>query len=397
MPIQIILKGLNDLPLKAFGQIYYSEQGELRALQAETDQYGLLSFDDIATWSEMHIVFFGGFWTLMLSAAQLPKELVCPVLPNCGERMWWHTVLGIETPDPTAGDGIAIGVVDTPFAPVAGLEHASVQNLAGSAYQGEAGTIPSHGETVCRLIGQRMDDPTRFGGVAPGAKIFCIDAERDASLNSAVASAAIVKLAREYECDLINLSAGRREPTEGLRQAISEAREYGALCIVAAGNEPDPQVSYPARYPESIAVGAIGLRDWGPNRSYARVLSDWAGSQPDMTGNIGNCAIFHYPKSAYGEGLDVVGPGVGLVIHRGAEPIFDAVGTSFASPLVVGFLAKVLAKSNEYKALRRGPARAAFAERTLRSVCRRTGIGVEREGAGVPRLPAGWPVRDLEN
>jgi subtilisin len=388
VPIEIALKGLHNLPLQAYGQIFYSKDGVVRALQAETDSRGRLKFA-VDTWSEMQIVFYGGYWTLVLDPKHFPPELACPVLPSCGARMWWHAILGLDTPDPAAGENLTIGVVDTPFPPTAGLEHVVVQNLAGGPCREPLGTLPSHGETVCRLIGQRMEDPMRFGGVAPAAKLICISAERDAVLNNAMASAAIVKLAREFHCDIINLSAGcRRQPTEGLRQAISEAREYGALCVVAAGNEPDPQVSYPARYPESIAVGAIGLRNWGPIPSFVRLLSDWASSEADMLGKVGDFDVFHYPKSAYGEGLDVVGPGVGLIIHRGAEPIFDAIGTSFASPLVAGLLAVILGKSKDYRRLPRGPERAAFAERMLRAVCHRTGMGISREGNGLPRLPS---------
>ena len=368
---------------------YVAEDGEVKTLAGRKPTLtGRLTFKDVTEWLEMLIVFHGGYWTLMLDPGNFRPELVCPELPSCGERMWWHAVLGLDTPDPAAGKHITIGVVDTPFEPTTGLEHVVVQNLAGSPCKGPRGSQPSHGETVCRLIGQRMEDPMRFGGVAPAARLICINAELDATFNSAVASAAIVKLAREFHCDIINLSAGRREPTEGLWQAISEAREYGALCVVAAGNEPYAQVSYPARYPESIAVGAIGLQDWGPIRSFVRALSDWAGSEADMQGKIGDFDVFHYPKSAYGQGLDVLGPGVGLVIHRGAESIFDATGTSFASPIVAGLLAVILGKSEDYRRLPRGPERAAFAERVLRAVCHRTGMGISREGDGLPRLPS---------
>jgi hypothetical protein len=387
VPIEITLTDMKGLPVQAMAQIIYGGPEELQTAVVATDADGKLCFAAITAWSEMRVVFYGGYWTLLLDAKHFSAQQVCPELPSCRGRMWWHEILGLDAPDPSAGENITIGVVDTPFARTAGLEHVTVHNLAGNPYAGECGTLPSHGETVCRLIGQRMDDPMRFGGVAPGARLICIEAEQDATLNPAVASAAIVKMGRDYHCDIINLSGGRRAPTEGLRQAISEAREYGALCVVAAGNEPHPQVSYPARYHECIAVGAIGLRDWGPPPSYVRVLSDVANSQADMVGRIGGFDIFHFPNSAYGEGLDVVGPGVGLIIHRGAEPIYDAVGTSFSAPLVAGLLAVILGKTDAYRRLPRGPERAAFAERTLRGVCHRTGMGLDREGAGLPRLP----------
>jgi len=388
VPIAILLKDFNNAPLRAVGQIYCRREGEITPLQAVTDESGLLAFDAAAARPEMQVVFSGGgHWTLMLDATQPPDELVCPVLPDGGDRMWWHEVMGIETPDPTAGDGIAVGVVDTPCPRLAGIEHVTMLNLSGKKYAPASASLPSHGEMVCRLIGQRMDDPHRFGGLAPGAMITCINAESDASLNPAIVSAAIVKLARDFDCDLINLSAGRFNPTQGIRQAISEAREYGTLCIVAAGNEPRDHVSYPARYSECIAVGAIGLKGWGPPQSHARYLSDWASSRPERVGRMGTLDLFHCPHSAYGAGLNVVGPGVGLIIYRDTAPVCDATGTSFAAPLVTGIMARILSKSDTYKDIPRSAERTVFAEELLRSVCQRTGLGVEREGLGLPRLP----------
>jgi hypothetical protein len=392
VPIKIQLKDANDAPLHALGQIYCTRNGKIQPLVAETDGQGRLAFDVAATARpEMHVVFSDGYWTLMIDTTQSPAKLICPALPKCRDRMWWHELLGVEKPDPTAGNGIAIGVVDSPFSPFEDMEHVAMLNLSGSRHTAYLGKSPSHGEMVCRLIGQRMNDPSQFGGLAPGAKITCINAESEASINTAIVSAAIVKLARDFNCDLINLSAGRLTPTEGLWKAIYEAREYGALCIIAAGNDPYDHVAYPARYPECIAVGAIGLKNWGPFPSHARYLSDCASCKPEMVGRAGTQDVFHYPESAYGEGLDLVGPGVGLIIYRDTDPVCDATGTSFAAPLVTGILAKILSKSDIYKGVPRTAERAELAEKVLRSICQRTGIGVKREKLGLPRVPAEFP------
>ena len=156
---------------------------------------------------------------------------------------------------------------------------------------------------------------------------------------------------------------------------------------MAAGNEPLDKVAFPARYPECIAVGAIGLSDWGPKLSLARYFSDLASANPELKGRTPDQAIFHYPRSAYGEGLDLVAPGVGLVVSHPTKPLIDVTGTSFASPLVAGLLAVLLEGEAEYHALPRGPDRPAYAERLLRAACRRSGLPAAREGAGVPRSP----------
>jgi subtilisin family serine protease len=388
MTVEITLKDADGEPLQALGNLFYYENAEVREVATETDANGCLAFGDVAGCLELRIAIFrGGFWTLRLDAGQLPKVLTCPPLPSCQGTMWWHKVLGIEKVDAAAGKGIRIGVIDAPFMPISGLEHVAMLDIFGNPIYPDIGTLPSHGEVVCRLIGQRTSSLERFGGIAPGAELICIGAEAGGGLlNPVEVASAIVRLARDFNCDLINLSAGRRQPTSGIHKAICEAREFGALCVVAAGNEPYDQISFPARYPECVGVGAIGLKDWGPDGSYVRYMSDVARDSAGLNGKAADHDIFHYPSSAYGEGLDVVAPGVGLLIHRGAEPLLDVAGTSFAAPLVTGLLALILAKSEAYQWLARSPERPLTALSLLQSACCRTGIHVEREGLGLPTL-----------
>jgi subtilisin family serine protease len=388
MTVEITLKDPDGEPLEALGNLFYCENDQVKEVVAKTDPDGRLAFGDIGGCLELRIAFLrAGFWTLRLDAGQLPAVLVCPPLPSCRGMMWWHKLLGFEKADATTGKGIRIGVVDAPFAATSGLEHISMMDVFGNPIYPESATLLSHGEVVCRLIGQRMSNSEQFGGIAPAAELICVGAEAgDGFLNPVEVASAIVLLARDFNCDLISLSAGRRQPTSGIYQAIREAREFGALCVVAAGNDPHSKISFPARYPECVGVGAIGLKDWGPNGSYARYMSDVAGEHVGLSGKVADHDIFHYPRSAFGEGLDVVAPGVGLVIHRGEGPLMDVAGTSFAAPLVTGLLAVLLAKSELYCGLSQDPERVLTAEELLRSACRRTGLQVEREGLGVPVL-----------
>lgn len=386
MRIEVTLRDSDGHPIEAVGQLVHGSEGDVS--YSETDSHGRLLFNEVSECQGLMIKIYDGFWTLLLDPNRLPDVIECPPLPKSAATMWWHRALGLKTPNSEAGKGIRVGVVDTAFASGEGLEHAVVVDLAGNTAVGELGKEPPHGEQVCRLIGHRVKEAERFGGIAPGADLICVNSDVGYGyLNTAVATSAILQLADDYKCDLINLSAGRREPTPGLEQVIREARQYGALCLVAAGNEPHDQVSFPARYRECIGVGAIGLKEWGPPHSLSHAYSKVATNVGALKGDGPDQLLYHHPKSAYGEGLDVVAPGVGLVIYRGTQPVADLYGTSFACPLVTGLLAELLGHSSEYRALSRGPQRAAFAERALRAVCCRLGIGLDREGEGLPRLP----------
>lgn len=301
--------------------------------------------------------------------------------------MWWHDAVGARLADPSAGNGMRIGIVDTAFRAEAGLEHVTVLDVRGRSTACKPTVEPPHGEMVARLIGQRMSHPNQFGGIAPGATVIAIDASGPRNeLNVVKATNAIVRLATHHGCHLINLSAGRGDDQPGLREAARQAASYGALCIVAAGNDQLAQVAYPARYPECVAVGGIGRRGWGPVGTMVRRFSDFADTQAGCRGKVEGVEVFHDPNSCYGEGLDVVAPSVGLVICRGTVAAATALGTSFAAPLVTGVLAAELGNDGVYRDMAGGPARAVYARSVLESICRRTGISLERESHGVPRL-----------
>jgi len=207
--IEILLRDPDDRPLQADGQLFFYQQGEFQAVETKSNREGRLIFGDPPVPDWLIVSYRRGYWTLRFDPENLPEEIRCPRLPRPGERMWWHRILGIESPSPTAGQGIRIGVVDTGFAQTAGLEHASLYDDLGEEIQARSRPLPWHGEQISRLIGQRMADPTRFGGIAPGADLICIDAgDSTAVLNSARAASAILRLAVDFRCDLINLSAG---------------------------------------------------------------------------------------------------------------------------------------------------------------------------------------------
>jgi subtilisin family serine protease len=321
-----------------------------------------------------------GFWDMAFPTSEPSPPMCCVQLPGQQQEWWWHEALNCRGRTKAAGAGIKIGVMDTDFICRDGLDHVELIAADGKPAVGKAYVRPAHGEIVCRIIGQ-----PNFG-LAPGAEITSVVVDaRPKKLNVLNVHRAILLLAHEKKVDLINLSAGLFDnPLHALRSAIREAARAGTLCIVSAGNEAVSGVAYPARYNECVAVGAVGLVDWGPPSSMVRRFSDLRTQSGTLASGQ---PIFHFSLSAHGDGLDLVAPGVGIVVNRGDRSLFAATGTSYASPMVCGLLARVLADDETYRELPRSQARCDKARAVLKGLCIPTGLAAKYEGHGLPRAP----------
>jgi subtilisin family serine protease len=384
----------NDRPIPARGRLHVlSSNSERHVINSIGGPSGELSFLLRDDWTPKLLHFAAeapGYWPNTIPAPASGTRLRCEPLPSAAsagsDGWWWHEAMNAATADPRAGDGIKVGVIDTAFEARGGLEHASVMTSTGEPAHAAAKPLPDHGEIVCRIIGQRASMLNRCEGFAPGAELIAVAADAPrGKLDLEKATSGVLHLARDHGVDLINISAGLFEnPLLGLRSIIREAARRGTLCIIAAGNEPRPAIAFPARYPDCVGVGAIGLLGWGPPSSTVRRFGERS------TGPRGLLAdgrpIFHFPLSAFGEGLDLIAPGVGILVNRGAAPLFVASGTSYAAPMVCGLLAAVLARDDEYRALPRNLDRANKARAILKGLCVKTGLASEYEGDGLPRV-----------
>lgn len=126
--------------------------------------------------------------------------------------------------------------------------------------------------------------------------------------------------ATDEGADVINLSLGGDTGSTTVRNAIGYAMAEGVTVVAASGNDDATAVSFPARYPEVIAVGAVNS---------ANEVADF---------------------SNFGPNLDVVAPGVDIW-----APIpggWDAwQGTSMAAPFVSGVAALLLSRNPDMTAL----------------------------------------------
>lgn len=241
------------------------------------------------------------------------------------------------------GEGIVIAIIDAGFTGMHGhksYEHMQVLKAwdfvrnDDNPYRGSR-----HGAAVAACIGGKDIKDGAFFGLAPKAQYLLARSERELSENAAEEEywLAAAEWADKNGADVINSSLGytqkryQIEDMNGKTALVSRAAKMafrkGIVVVVSAGNEGDGSwkyISAPADVDSVIAVGGvdpktdahIGFSSLGPNANYV--------PKPNV--------------SAYGS---VVTPDRlnGMSINK---------GTSFASPLVAGFVACMLQVYPDY-------------------------------------------------
>jgi len=168
-----------------------------------------------------------------------------------------------------------------------------------------------HGTHVAGVVGAVMDNGIGIAGVAQ-VKLMAVKAMNDSGEGTDVTVAEGIQYAVDNGADIITMSLGVETSTTALRTAIEYAIDHRVVLTAAAGNDGSSTVSYPAAYPEVIAVGAI---DSGSNR-----------------------ASF----SNYGYELDIMAPGTNIFSTKPTDTYQYLDGTSTATPFVAGVAALLL-------------------------------------------------------
>jgi subtilisin family serine protease len=167
-----------------------------------------------------------------------------------------------------------------------------------------------------------------MSGLAPGVTILPVKILDCYGGGTAVEAAQAVLYAAKLGARVANISFGADGGSSTLTNAIREAYDkYGMVLVAASGNDGERGVTYPARLPQTLAVGSSGI----PTDPAARS-----------------------PFSNWGPEVQVVAPGLNIVstVARdrcGAwtcqqdQPYAVASGTSFAAPMVTALAALIIA------------------------------------------------------
>ncbi|MCC7143526.1 MAG: S8 family serine peptidase [Candidatus Eisenbacteria bacterium] len=253
-----------------------------------------------------------------------------------GENQWGLFATGIPwlwRQGALPGAGVRIAVVDTgiddwsaPHPDLADNIHPVgkdfVDDDSTPTDSGSGAALYGHGTHVAGIAAASANDQG-IAGVAYGGSILVVRAldcnAGDQCPGSYSDLAEAIQWAADQEAKVINLSLGGVDPSNAVRSAIQYAIRKGAVVVAAAGNDGADSLSYPARYPEVIAVGAVDT-------------------------------LAHVPTfSNSGPELDLVAPGVGVWSTVPGGGYADYEGTSQAAPFVSGVAAVLIERNPDMR------------------------------------------------
>jgi serine protease len=232
----------------------------------------------------------------------------------------------------TRGKGVVVAVLDTGIAWENFDDFRQVPDLRDVKFAPgydfvnqdvHANDDHGHGTHVAGTIAQATNNGEGVAGIAFEATLMPIKVlDHFGSGNSAAISDAI-RWAADHGAKVINMSLGGGGRSEVMAHAVEYARAKGAVVVCAAGNNGRGIVEFPAAYPGSVAVGAVG-----PNGAKA-------------------------PYSSWGKELDIAAPGGDKSLGEEAGIVQNTIdpqdvgknvyafyqGTSMATPHVAGVAA----------------------------------------------------------
>lgn len=176
--------------------------------------------------------------------------------------------------------------------------------------------VSGHGTHISGTIAAQKND-LGVTGIAYDAKIMPVKVLDDSGSGSYSAIADGIHYAVDNGAKVINLSLGGSYPNSDLESALKYASSFGAIVVMAAGNDSGFQPGYPAHYANEngIAVGAVDKDNKLAN------FSNLAGIQP----------------LTY-----VTAPGVDVYSTIPGDKYANYSGTSMATPHVAGVVALML-------------------------------------------------------
>src|SRR5205085_802609 len=116
----------------------------------------------------------------------------------------------------------------------------------------------AHGTHVAGTIAQSTGNGKGVAGMAPAARLMPVKVLSAFGSGTSHDIAEGIRWAVDHGARVLNLSLGGGARSLAMESAVAYARRRGAVVICAAGNNGSRGVSYPAAYPGSFAVSAVG-------------------------------------------------------------------------------------------------------------------------------------------
>lgn len=221
------------------------------------------------------------------------------------------------------GDSVRIGIIDTG---ISAAHPDLVANIKGGVsevnYTQYWNDDNGHGTHVAGIVAAVNNTVGVVGG-APDAHLYAIKVldRRGSGYLSDVING--IDWAIAHGMQVINLSLGAGTDVQSLHDAVTRAYRAGITVVASAGNS-GGSVSYPAAYPETIAVAATDFFDNAPY---------WSSQGPEVALAAPGVSIYSTYKGtkyAYMSGTSMAAPHVAaaaaLVLGRDTDTAFDEEG-----------------------------------------------------------------------
>ncbi len=260
----------------------------------------------------------GGIYNHTLS----DKPWAPPGVSLIAARRMWNT---------TRGEGTVVAIIDT------GVDYHH-PDLAPNIIDGRSFVSSEkdymdyngHGTHVAGTIAANG----KILGVAPLARILVVKVLNKKGQGTYSDITQGISWARQWvgkngeRVNVINMSLGGSLPNKTMHRELIRAVQEGITVVCAAGNFGDgkagtPEISYPAYYPECLAVGAVEL----------------------------NTRVASFSNS--NDQIDVVAPGVKTYSTYLENKYVELSGTSMATPHIAGALALIY--SRYYRRFKKHP------------------------------------------
>jgi thermitase len=206
------------------------------------------------------------------------------------------------------GDGVTVAVLDSGIEAHPSLGKAEITHVD---LLKDGGEMNGHGTAMASLI---AGNDANVGGVTPAARLLDIRvADSNGDSNTALLASGIVR-ATDLGARVINISLGTTGYSQVLAEAVQYAQSHNAVVVAAAGNEQQTALVWPAGFAGGLSVGAV----------------DAGGTQAWFSNS--------------GEGLTLVGPGVGIVSGYSDGKVVIGSGTSQATAITSGVVAQLMSR-----------------------------------------------------
>lgn len=201
------------------------------------------------------------------------------------------------------GDSVRVAIMDTGIVP-----HEDLVVSGRFDFTGDRVCCHPHGTHVAGSVAA-IDNGFGVVGVSPKVQLYDYRVlnSKGRGHNEEIAEAIVHAVKNGMH--IVNLSLSGPEHTPALQEAINYAIDNGVIVVCAAGNEGKSGVGYPAKYPQTIAVGAVDEQ-----RQVA-------------------------PFSSWGEEVDITAPGSKVLSTYSGNGYIEMSGTSMAAPHVAGAIA----------------------------------------------------------